>query len=277
MNFFQLLKSVLDELYDEIPAKSEDKRDQYILDKLTYLHGQYANCWKGVNIDYRDPAVRFAYIYCYTTAHASFVAQLIRSYQALRDLFTMAEVELSALGGGPGTELLAALKHIMRMGKEVKLRCNLFDREQAWAEAWADVDKKITAPFTVSTRFLQMDVMDSNSWSIHKKYLRSDLFTLVYFISEISANREQASPYFRHLFDKAVPGSLFLYIDNNNSRFFDWYDSLAKEQGLYTIKSEEGEMGTTTDEEKKDLGRYFEKFGCPKLGAQVAIRLHRKA
>jgi hypothetical protein len=42
MNFFQLLRSVLDELYDEIPANSQEEGDEYIRDKLSYLHEQYA-------------------------------------------------------------------------------------------------------------------------------------------------------------------------------------------------------------------------------------------
>lgn len=277
MNFFQLIKSVLDELYDEIPADSEDERDERIREALTHLHNQYRNCLKGVQIDYPDPTVRFAYIFCYTTSHASFVAQLIAGTKELKGLFTKGEVELSALGGGPGTELLAAIKHIMRGPNKVTLRCNLFDKEQAWAEPWADVDKKIKAPFTVSTRFRTMDVMDQDSWSLSKKYLGSDLFTLVYFISEIFANKEQASPYFHHLFSEATPDSLFLFVDNNDSRFYEWYDNLAQQEGLEVIRSEEVTMGTTTDEEKTDLDIYFAKFGCPKLEGDVAVRLHRKS
>jgi hypothetical protein len=50
---------------------------------------------------------------------------------------------MSALAGGPGTELLGTLKHCMEKRRQTVLRCNLFDRQQAWAEAWADVDKKI--------------------------------------------------------------------------------------------------------------------------------------
>jgi hypothetical protein len=158
MKFFELVRSVLDELYDEVPGNSEAERDALVLEKLDYLHRQYANCWKGVNIDYGDPAVRFAYVHCYTTSHASFVAQLISGTPELRKLFNRTEVEMSALGGGPGTELLGALKHCMAKGRQLALRCNLFDRQLAWAEAWADVDVKIKASFTVSTRFLQMDV-----------------------------------------------------------------------------------------------------------------------
>jgi hypothetical protein len=66
------------------------------------------------------------------------------------------------------------------------------------------------------------------------------------------------------------------FVDNNNAGFYDWFDKLAKEHGIAILKSSETCMTPPIDENKHDLGEYFDKFGYPKLKANVAYRIGRK-
>jgi hypothetical protein len=71
-------------------------------------------------------------------------------------------------------------------------------------------------------------------------------------------------------------GALVLYIDNNDSRFYEWFDDLAGKHNLEVLGADEQKMGMTKDEEKKDLGKFYKKFSPVKLEANVAYRICRK-
>lgn len=76
MNCFQIIKSVLDEAYDQIPG-DQAKKDEVINNKLKYLRGEYSQLLQECNINYSDPTTRFAYIYAYVTSHSNWVCDII--------------------------------------------------------------------------------------------------------------------------------------------------------------------------------------------------------
>jgi hypothetical protein len=229
-----------------------------------------------VPIDYENPATRFAYIYRYVASHANMVYNLIKNSEDVSVLFDSEKVNVTCVGGGPGSDLLGVLKFMMNKKKSATLRCILYDKEQAWGDSWNDVDNKLDTPFRFSNFFQAFDVTVPSTWTRQTKYLHSNLFTMVYFMSEVYRVKESAELFFANLFDKAKEGALFLYVDNDNPAFYGWFDGLAAQHSLETIKSRSATMGMDWDEEKKDLGRYYEKFGCPKLEGIVAYRICRK-
>jgi hypothetical protein len=80
MNCFQIIKSVLDEAYSQIPG-DEVSKDNDIKEAIKYLRKEYTNLLNSNNITYSDPITRFAYIYTYVTSHANLVCTLIeRNY-----------------------------------------------------------------------------------------------------------------------------------------------------------------------------------------------------
>jgi hypothetical protein len=87
-------------------------------------------------------------------------------------------VNLSCVGGGPGSDLLGVLKYVSNLKNPPVLRCHLLDGENAWADAWSDVDQKLQSLSTISTYFLPMNVCDPPNWKLHSKYLQADLFTM---------------------------------------------------------------------------------------------------
>ncbi len=275
MNCFQLVKSVLDEQYAATNG-NEAEKDAAIRKGLDYLSECYARLGaEECKIDYADPVIRFAYIYRYVTAHADYVCSFIDS-AGLTKLFDEKKLNISCIGGGPGSDLVGVLKCVEKAGKTPALRFTLLDREKSWFESWFDVGDKLATSLQTNVSFLPFDVTNEASWKPHRKYLNSDLFTLIYFVSETYGLRDKAAKYYADLFENAASGAYFLYIDNNARSFSDWFDGLWKGSKVKLIEGNEGRMTTDWGEEKKDLGEYFKKFGDPKLQAQVAYRVLQK-
>ena len=278
MNCFQLVKTVLDELYERIQATTEVEKDNNIRSMMKYLEAQYAGLARGLQIDYTDPTTRFAYIYRYVTSHANIVYQIISSSSDLAGIFERDKINVTCVGGGPGSDFLGILKYVLLARLEPFLRCTLLDGEATWADCWNDVDEKLASQLRITNIFQTFDVTDPKTWATTSKYLNSDLFTMIYFMSEVDSLREAAEPFFSNLFGNAKSGALFLYVDNNNAQFYNWFDSLAFANGLNVIRSSEVKMGISDySEEKTDLGEYWTKFGSPKLSGNIAFRICQKS
>jgi hypothetical protein len=275
MTLTQLIKLVLDQAYADMPCAAEGEKDEQIKGRLEMLSSTYRGLTRGphVPIDYADPVTRFAYIYRYTIAHADYVMQLIRRHATLARLFDGPEATVSCLGGGPGSDFLGVMKHMLLGRKKGDLTCYIFDRERAWGDSWSDVAKVLDADFRVFPVFQQLDVTSVATWQAYHKYLKADLFTLSFFLSEVWKIRSHAQPYFDHCLAKAKRGALFLYVDNNAPEFYGWFDGLAAKHGIQQLHADCGNMAFSNEEEKTDLGRYYEKFGWPKRESDVAFRV----
>lgn len=273
MNCFKLVKSVLDEQYGAILGTNAEK-DDAIQNALDYLGECYTKLRYECKIDYADPVIRFAYIFRYVTAHADYVCSRIHS-TALKDLLKADKLNISCIGGGPGSDLVGVLKCVEKAGTKPTLRFTLLDREKAWYESWYDVGDKLATSLQTNVNFLPFDVTEPKSWEPHRKYLNSDLFTLIYFVSETFALRDKAVTYYADLFTNAAKGAYFLYIDNAHSVFSDWFDGLWKDRGIKLIEGNAIRITTDPQEERTDLGAYT-RFGFPKLRADVAYRVLRK-
>lgn len=275
MNCFEILKTVLDEAYSEIEG-SDPAKDKRIRDELERLSGQYKDLTKYAAIDYSDPVTRFAYVYTYVTSHANLVCDRLRSSDHLKTLFKQDVLQVSCIGGGPGSDLLGILKYLHNRNSKLQLTCNVYDRETAWGETWAGLFQKVDSGVQVLPSFNVFDVVEANSWKKFRKYLNSDLFTMVYFMSEVYGLKARATDYFAHLFGEARRGALFLYIDNRHSDFTDWFDDLASTHGLELLTEDEGKYKLPYDEDKASLMPYYSKFRDPKLTANIAWRVAKK-
>ena len=283
LNIFTLVKSVLDETYADIPG-SDPAKDAAIQKACETLSSNYGNVIAaGSKVDFGDPAVRFAYLYRYVTSHANIVYELIATESVLRSLFSSETLRAVGIGGGPGSELLGILKYAaMRAaaGKALpKFKFTLFDRAYAWGESWSDVDDKIeeeNVSFKTSTIFLPLDVTDPGTYEDYKKHLDSDLFLMVYFLSEVYAQRSKCGAYFDGLLSGASPGAVFVLVDNYDSRLSDWFAEACKKHGLEILKSANMVAQLPSDEEKSALAPYYPKFGSPKLQTNIHCCIARK-
>lgn len=275
MNCFQLIKTVLDEAYHAIPLGPLAK-DAAIENALSQLSREYQRLRERGCLDYSDPVRRFAYIYRYTTSHANLVYRVIGGTSHLRQLFNQKKVTTASVGGGPGSDFLGILKYCLRAKKSPELKCQILDRDPAWGESWSDVDDKLGPTFRISTVFHPLDVTDAKTWTPFVKHFQADLFTLIYFMSEVYALRDGAAGYFQSLMSAAKPGALVLYVDNNSPEFTNWFDSLARAHGWTTMASACGDHLLPFEEEKMDLAPYIHKFTPPKIKANIAYRVAKK-
>ncbi len=278
MNCFQLVKKVLDETYAKIPGTASSRKDA-VKRALRHLAGEYARFMRGVNIDYEDPAVRFAYVYNYVTSHTCIVYDAISLCDELRALFNKPRVTVSCIGGGPGSDFLGVIRYVTNHNLEPRLRFNVFDRERAWGNTWDYVEEKITPDLTlaVSTGYYQLDITDETTWRSYDKFLGSDLFTMIYFMSEVYSLRDQARPFFDYFWGGASKGALALYVDNHVKELSDLFDELAANHGWKLVLRESFTAQAPSDEEKGDLGEYLGLFDwTPKLQANIDLRVVRK-
>jgi hypothetical protein len=273
---FKVIKAVLDEQYEMIPT-GPIPRDKLIDIKRRRLRRIFRRlATSAERADYSSPATRFAYVYTYVTSHANCLYQLIEDSSDLTEVFDQQSVEIACIGGGPGSDFMGVLKFMLAYDKKPdKLICQILDGESGWSDTWRDVDDKLPTPvgFNLSTYFDVVNVADQQTWEPYEKYLGSALFTLSYFMSELWHAKAEAEPFFDNLFGRARPGALFLYLDNRGMSA--WFDELAARHGLEFLAAEckRISLAPLSEEEKTDLGVYYQKFGWPKMTADVDYRI----
>ncbi len=202
--------------------------DNKIRERLIYLSQSYRELASPgrATVDYADPATRFAYVYSYVAAHGDYIVQILDANDNL-GLFDNKQVRVSCIGGGPGSDLIGILKYISdrNLGVE-KIIAYLLDGEQSWSDTWTELGEQFKLPVPTNVNFQRMDVSDPSSWRGQKNFLKANLFTLSYFVSEIYSLGEDAVSFWTKVFDSALPGAIFLYVDNGSQEFNDYFDGL---------------------------------------------------
>ena len=287
MTLFELIKITLDDLYPQAVAAYGDETDQIVADRMNYLSQQYLTLNRAdrTPIDYKDPATRMAYVHKYVTAHGDYIVQVLEELSRIMGgrIFSDSSVRLSCIGGGPGSDVIAALKFLSErenVEPVSKLTCYLVDGEQAWGDTWTELDDKLSQNLGLSTHFQKLDVTDPETWKYQRKFLDADLFTISFFVSEVKSldGGGVVTEFWNTLFNEAKPGALILYIDNGAPEFNDYFDNLCNQHNVDCILERTNHRLTpSTSEEKSELSEYIEKFGqSPKLQGYISYRVLRK-
>ncbi|WP_106093163.1 hypothetical protein [Enhygromyxa salina] len=282
MNVFELIKRVLDEAFDDIQGTRDEK-----FNKIRAAQDAMSQRYQSLGVggpgpSYGDPATRFAYVFRYVTSHANLVAEAIANSAKLRDVFAAPTggadtISVACLGGGPGSDFIGVLKYMIKNGASASLLCHLLDKEGAWGDSWSGIGSMLEEiPFRVSTHFQALDVTLANTWDQQRRYLKADIFTLIYFASELWGVKDASEVFFKHVFGSAKPGAHILYIDNDSDIFTHWFDTLAAEVGLEEVQSWSEDARMPSDEQKDVLASYLTHLGWPKMKARVAVRVLQK-
>ena len=287
MTIFELVKVALDQLYADAKATHGKKVDTKIKDSLAYLSKSYGdlNASGRKAIDYKDPAIRFAYVYRYVAAHGDYIVQVLRT---LRDhlsapVFSGSTARISCIGGGPGSDIIAVLKYLDEMGTiepVKKVICYLLDAEQAWADSWTELDEALSSSVALNANFQPLNVVEPKTWQAQKKFLQADLFTISYFVSEVKSldGKGVVSDFWLTVFKEAKAGAYFLYIDNGHDDFNSYFDKLWKKAGLKLVAGKDNIRFTPRySEQASELKEYSAKFDQnPKVQAWLTYRILRK-
>lgn len=280
---FDIVRTVLEELYPFIPGSSDNEKDAIIREKLASLGNSYRQLRSGNDVDHSNLVSRFAYIFRYVTSHANIVFQLINESEDLKSVFEKDVLNVTCIGGCPGSDVLGILKYLLLENKTIHLNCNLFDKEKGWNECWSDIGSKVPQNLRFNTNYETIDITNQNDWSNKFKYLSSDLFTMTFFMSEVYCIKDSAEAFFQNLFSKAKKGSIFLFIDNRTACFYEWFDSFLTNNNFEILVSNEKQVSlydADKKEEMKLLGVFWDKFNVdqarPKKNSNIAYRIVRK-
>jgi hypothetical protein len=282
-----LVKLVLNELYDEGSEEYDNKLDAEIKTRIEYLKVSYKalNLEDGKIISYRDPATRCAYVYKYVAAHSDYLVQIL---EALRtkihgNIFKGNTLRLSCVGGGPGSDVIGTLKYLAEYAEEEpvkKMICYLLDGEQAWSDTWTEIGESFASNIAVNVNFQKLDVRDPESWSAQKKSLKADLFTFIYFISEVySLDDGTIAAFWKKIFDVSGSGAIFVYIDNGHESFDNYFDEQWKDRSDLNcvLRGDTTQKTMRRSEKSAEIDEYRQKFiQHPKLQATISFRVLRK-
>lgn len=231
MTIFELIKLTLDELYQEGLAEYGAALDAQIKARIIHLSNSYKSLTSTIRlpIDYRDPATRFAYVFMYVAAHGDYLVKVLDVLRSVSDnnVFQEEVLRLSCIGGGPGSDIIGLLKYLADNSQEPvkKITCYLLDGEQGWADTWTEIGDSLTSDLAVSVHFQKLDVTDPTSWSSQKKFLKANIFTLSYFVSEVfSFDKGAVTDFWRKIFDESNVGAIFIYTDNGSPSFNAYFD-----------------------------------------------------
>ncbi|MFD0930765.1 hypothetical protein ACFQ1T_13335 [Methylophilus glucosoxydans] len=288
---FELVKLVLDDLYKETKNEhsgDESATDKEIKEQIEYLADNYKKLTdkNSPGINYKKPATRFAYVYKYVASHADYIFQLLENlelknpdkFEPIKSIFLKDILKISCIGGGPGSDIVGLLKYLLSLDKQKvsRVTCYLCDKEQAWADSWTEIDNKTSLKeIILNTNFQPLDVTDSTSWQYQKKFLDSDIFTLSYFVSEVSRlDKEDLENFWDTIFTKSKTGSAFIFIDNAHTDFTTYFDNKWSEKGMKVISSADATVTPSSNEQLSVFGEYLTKFpNKPKLRSQISFRL----
>jgi len=114
------------------------------------------------------------------------------------------ELRVCAFGGGPGTELLALAKHIIKSGRTgppATIDFTLIERVTEWCESWTALEGEIKKhlrskhkhanqwPFVISKTFLNFDMLNISHYANVSQVLKHDLYIMNYVVSEVIATK----------------------------------------------------------------------------------------
>jgi hypothetical protein len=272
--YFEIVCQTLDLGYEDIEDKDRDAKITRCLQQLTDTYG---NVLAKGGPSYEDNVTRFAYVFRYSTAHADYLNTVISWSPELQAALTRERVDISCIGGGPGSDVLGFLKFVLSQEAKPQLTYFIMDKEAAWGETWADLDAIVSAELKTSRTYFPMDVTDANSYEKLKRPFKSDIFTMLYFLSEIYMYKKAVTRFLELCFERMKQNALLVVLDFQNSELESWIDECATSGGL-EILLERNDYRIYMDpiEEKDALKRYMDKFGAPKLQAQVFVRIFRK-
>lgn len=287
MTLFELVKVALDELYAEGQAEHGTALDTKIKTQVEYLSKSYKGLITSNRqpINYRDPATRFAYVLKYVATHGDYVVQALEALRQVNGgkVFQGEAARLSCIGGGPGSDVMGVMKYLSENDDEPvkKLTCYLLDGEQAWADTWTEIGDAIDTKIAINVNFQPLDVTKPASWNSQKKFLKADLFTFSYFLSEVKVFNAAGvvEDFWNTVFNGADVGATFLYVDNGHKDFNEFFDGFWEERGDIECIYQDDNTWTLPrySEQSDNLGEYKSKFGQqPKIRSMISTRILKK-
>jgi hypothetical protein len=106
MKCFDIVRTVLDETYDEIRGDTKSK-DGKIKKAMTAMSQQYTeHLMERGGPDFSDPITRFSYVMRYVPAHAHWLYDLMTGRKEVISVLKSGRARVTCMGGGPGSDVV---------------------------------------------------------------------------------------------------------------------------------------------------------------------------
>ncbi len=275
LEVFELVKTILDANYKQLGANADTRIKQALTDLSSFYRNLTSTKPKPPN--YSDPAVRFAYIFTYVPAHARILEDCVRPHIDTQKRLISDRLQVTAVGGGPGSELIGLHNQITGLPEKQpdRVRFYVLDKEQGWLDAWTDIEDALETDLRLSSHIVNVNASDPSSWSRTRNYRRSSIFTLSYLVSELFADKANTEGFLEDLLDSMEPGSELIYIDNAHSTFRGWFDSILSRRRISPSVSRDDVLFRVPHYDQIGvLQEYIDRFEhTPRINAKYDLRI----
>ena len=237
-------------------------------------------------IDYEDALCRLGYLFRHAPANATIFEHVLNTSDklSLKQLYADPWVlNVCAVGGGPGTELLGIAKYLLRRPHLMprKITFTVLDNVPHWAETWqhlADVievrltsslaNEEIQVP-AIAPSFLPLDVFDEGSYGSYTyQFGQTHVVVFNYLFSENKNRLKEARLAIERIAKLTPPGCAFVVIDRLEGTGSFKGDIIALFESIFGKTIEVGTYDGTLgpDEEKSDMGEDLtQALGNPRI------------
>lgn len=238
MNHVEIIHRSLSSIADIVTATSSITRESIYAKTQDFILLNSAE-WKKENpqIDYSDPYCRLAYVYMNVGIHSYLVDKALTRFSPIRNLITAQlstsrALNVCALGGGPGSELLGLASFVERLNKTERplfVDFLLVDLIKEWDESWQSLKEgvhgymrahnghdRMNWPLIVSRSFLPVSAIEVDDFSqLPTRFHGTELYIFSYLVSELKPSLQSFEEVVGHLTRAANSEAVFLFIDRN--------------------------------------------------------------
>lgn len=231
--YIELVKRVMEDAIELHVRTSGRSRDAVLKEINAHIDSTSSQHWTNEpEIEYDDPLCRLGYLYIHAAANATLFERVLAESDELSAILKQTAqntLNVCALGGGPGTELLGLSKYFLRRPHRLpprKITFTVIDKVSEWADTWSQLadaaeeqfrasmsQKGIERP-NIAHMFLPLDVLDPLSYKNFTVHLsKADIIVFNYLFSENKTNLTQAQQAIEQLAKIASEDCVFVVID----------------------------------------------------------------
>jgi hypothetical protein len=281
MNYFETVKAALDTSFAGICRHlnvSSKEACRLVAKHLATMSKEWFT-GETPNIAYEDPLCRFAYLYCHTAANANLCEVAIRhSHKVARFIeakLKAEELRVCAFGGGPGTELLAISKYVLRERRtgHARIAFTLLDRVPEWSETWNALEAQINGelkatygsfskqPFSICKTFVPFNMTEAGQYANLATLLQQDLYIMNYVVSELIGDYAKFQKLMKVAASSAPTGGVFLIVDRDQDKVIQNATALLSTAGLDVSRPIKTCTTMDSDEQMAALEPYIRHIG----------------
>ena len=284
--YFETIKKILDRSIASYGCREKMPTAQIDKEIARHIRETRPKYWKpNPDINYDNPLCRLGYIYTYAGANATLFEKTISRSEQLQALLReriAGNVNICAVGGGPGTELLGLTKYLLVKKLVVsEIKFIVLDLVHEWSETWEYLAnesqnilrKNLPTPSVIHKSFHPINVVDPASYKSYAwLFEKANLMVFNYLISENKISMPSFVGALSEMVRRAPVGCYFIVIDNLERKpaFRQNVKNALKKSGL--INLEEFEIGDKMSDNEAVLKEYVDRFNSrPRRWFRVCI------